>query len=198
MWKNESHYSLLDPAKVITFEVQIFTNAQTSCTPLIQFLYSDTFFGFGAPQNNGASATIGAVFPQGNAQFSFETASLQSGSCLSFFFLDASLTASSPFGPGSIQVNWSPQSCEPATRFLAVTFNHGTFPNGWLFGLDIPFNQLAQELAAGPPFLGNGAPEILGPFGGLPSGLLVHAVAIGFDGTGLLIGASNPLEYTIP
>ena len=198
MWKNETHYGLLDDAKVITFEVQIFTGPQTSCTPLIQFVYPDTFFGAGAPQNDGASATIGGVFPQGNAQFSFNTASIQSGACLSFFFLDASLTASSPFGPGSIQVSWSPQSCEPATRFLAVTFNHGAFPNGWLFGLDIPFNQLAQELASGPPFLGGGEPVILGPFAGLPSALTVHAVALGFDATGLLIGASNLLEYTIP
>ena len=79
MWKNETHYGLLDDAKVITFEVQIFTGPQTSCTPLIQFVYPDTFFGAGAPQNDGASATIGGVFPQGNAQFSFNTASIQSG-----------------------------------------------------------------------------------------------------------------------
>jgi hypothetical protein len=198
MWKNETHYSLQDDARVITFEIQIFTNPQTSCTPLIQFLYQDSFFGAGAPPNNGASATIGGVFPQGNAQFSFNSPSIQSGSCLSIFFLDASLTASSPFGPGSIQVDYAPNSCQPVSRFLGVTFNHGVFPNGWLFGLDIPFNQLAQELAFGPPFSGGGGPFTLGPFGGLPSGLTIHAVTLGFDAAGLLIGASDLLAYLIP
>jgi hypothetical protein len=91
------------------------------------------------------------------------------------------LTASSPLGAGSLKLDCS--SGPPGgTYFLAVTLAPGSFPNGWLFGLDISYAELASEIAAGFPFAAALDPAgnfSLGPFQGLPP-LTLYAVALGF------------------
>jgi hypothetical protein len=98
----------------------------------------------------------------------------------------------SPLGSGSIELDFlgGPGN---GTYFLAVTLTAGSFPNGWLFGLDISYAELASELAAGFPFTGTLGPDgsfSLGPFAGLPP-LTLHAIAFG-----LPPGSPVPLLHT--
>ncbi len=106
----------------------------------------------------------------------------------------AKLAWSSPLGPGSLQA----QVTGPlgGTYFMAVTLAAGAYPNGWLFGLDIAYANLAYQLGAGFPFTGAlnacGSAAI-GPFQGLPPGLTIYGVAFGFTQ-----GASVPSSHSAP
>jgi hypothetical protein len=84
--------------------------------------------------------------------------------------------------------------------YLFATLNGGAFPNAWFYGIDISFGELTTELAAGYPFHGPlSACGVNGPFGGLPGGLTVYAVAMGATGPGgTLLGISNPVTFTVP
>ena len=198
-WERITHENLQFDAHVITFQVQIFdTDFFPDCTRQMQFLYQDTIFNTTATQlNDGASATVGLVSQLGNVPVSFNNPTITPARVFSFRSNNpGTLVASSPFGPTSVRLDFTP-NCVTDFRFLAVTFNQGAFPNGWLFGIDIPFNELAHELAIGPPYTGAGGAFTIGPFGGLPSGLTFYAVLIGLDG-GVLLGASNAISYTIP
>lgn len=197
MWREEAHFGVPNAFETITFEVQIFDSALfPDCSfPAVQFLYQDTTFDPSAVnENQGASATIGYAGPLGNAQWSFDTASVFNGTCLSLHAYSATLSASA-IGPGALQLAHT-TSCTADSRLLAVTFHQGTFPNGWLFGLDIPVNELANELAIGPPFTGPGGPFTLGPFFGLPP-VTLYAVVVAYEG-GVGLRASSPLTFTIP
>ena len=67
--------------------------------------------------------------------------------------------------------------------FAAFTGNAGNFPNGWFLGIDIGAGDLGQQLLGGFPFwgvldaCGNAS---VGPFNGLPSGVALYGVAVGF------------------
>jgi len=84
--------------------------------------------------------------------------------------------------------------------YLFATLNAGGFPNGWFFGLDMSLGELTAELTAGYPFQ---APVstcgVSGPFGPLPGGMTVYAVAIGASGPGSYpLGISSPVSFTVP
>jgi hypothetical protein len=113
------------------------------------------------------------------------------------------LAFSSPFGPGSLQMDNTP--CAPvafADYINAITLAAGTFPNGWFFGLDIGWNQLVTEFQSGYPFSGtldaSGSSTFLLP-AGAPSGLQLWAVSAQFaPGFGPFLFARPPVTYTIP
>ena len=63
------------------------------------------------------------------------------------------LSLSAPFGPGSIRVENSDGI--PNTPYWSVfTLAPGAYPNGWLFGLDITFPELMNQVSFGIPFAG--------------------------------------------
>ena len=83
---------------------------------------------------------------------------------------------------------------------LLATVNMGQFPNGWLDGIDISFNELSSEFFA-PPFYGPldaaGSAQI-GPFCGLPSGLMIFSVTFDNVVNGVPNGAHTPaFKFTI-
>jgi hypothetical protein len=202
MWKNEGHFPRV-PGQTVTFEVQVFQNPP-SCGPGIQYLYVDTVFGgTQASADHGASATIGYVGADAlnftTLQLSFNSATVNDGSTVSISQAAHNLSATSPLGPGSLVLTYSSSAClAPLSSWaLAATLHQGTFPSGWLYGVDIPLPELLFELSAGPPFTGNGGSFVLGPFTGLPP-VTIYAVVLGFDGAGTLSGHTHALGYTIP
>lgn len=116
---------------------------------------------------------------------------------------DCILYFSSPVGPGSLMIENTPCAARAGNFYLfAVTFAAGAFPNGWWFGLDIPFADLVAQYVAGFPFAGAldglGASS-LGPIGGLPSGFQIWAVTVQFTpGFGVVTEARAPQTYVIP
>jgi hypothetical protein len=86
--------------------------------------------------------------------------------------------------------------------FVAITLNQGSYPNGWLFGLDIPFTEVAYEIAWGSPFTGtfnaNGASSF-GPIQGVPSGMTIYAVTMHCTpGLGVVTFVRPRVAYTVP
>jgi hypothetical protein len=81
-----------------------------------------------------------------------------------------------------------------------VTLTLGSFPNGPLFGLDMTIDELANEIALGPPFLG-----LLGPDGkatfsvpGVPPGLVVYCVSVEANPVTLaIVSVTAPFSYVI-
>ena len=203
MWKNEYHIDSQFFGHTITFEIQVFS-APASGAPSIQILYPDTTFG-GSVLSNGSSATVGYVNgtnPFGiNLPWGFNSASVFDGTVLSIFPPDLALSPSSPAGPGSIRLDiaFGPPN---GTYFLAATTAGGAFPNGWFFGLDISYAELASELALGFPFTGplsSTGVSAIGPFSGLPFGLTVYAVALAFPpGSPVPTAISPAISHAIP
>jgi hypothetical protein len=113
------------------------------------------------------------------------------------------LLFSSPFGPGSIQMDNTP--CPPvagASYINAITLAAGTYPAGWFFGLDISFGQLLNEFNTGYPFTGtldgSGA-SAFGLASGVPSGLQLWAVSVQFaPGFGAFLYNRPAVTYTVP
>jgi hypothetical protein len=109
----------------------------------------------------------------------------------------------SPLGPGSIKMDHT--VCPGGVGkdyFVAITLNQGSYPNGWLYGVDIPLTQLAEELTTGYPFLGpldaNGA-ATFGPIGFVPSGLTLYAVTLhATPGLGSVTSHRPHVTYTVP
>jgi hypothetical protein len=205
MWKNISLFGAATPGQVGTFEIQVFS-APANCGPSVQIIYQDTLFGgTGTSHDNGSSATSGYSNPGpflSNLQFSHNSPSLTSGTVLTYSSSAANLTASSPFGAGSLQVNYGPSACTAIREsyVMGVVIGPGALENGWFFGLNIPVITLLGQLAAGPPFVGDLSPAgtfQLGPFSGLPTGLQFSAVVVGVGGGGSL-NHSGILTYTIP
>ena len=64
-----------------------------------------------------------------------------------------------------------------------MTLVQGTFPHGWLFGLDITANDLFSQVMAGVPFAGvldaSGSSSFTIP-SGVPPGIRVYAVSLLF------------------
>jgi hypothetical protein len=114
-----------------------------------------------------------------------------------------SLSFTSPLGAGSIKMD---NTICPAgvgkDYFVAITLNQGNYPNGWLYGVDIPFTELASELTMGYPFLGpldsNGA-STFGPISFVPSGMTIYAVTLhATPGLGSVSSHRPSVTYTVP
>jgi hypothetical protein len=199
MWKGEYHFNNVTPGQTITFEIQVFASPAFG-QPWIQMLYPDTTFGGTmAANDHGLSASVGYLNPAGGpAPWSFNTASVPDGTVLSIT-PTMLLTPSSPSGTGSIRLDIS-SVITNGQYFLAATTFAGAYPNGWLYGVDIPILELLSELSAGFPFngtLGSGFVSI-GPFTGAPSGLTVYAIAFGsLPGSGPTL-RTQAISYVIP
>jgi hypothetical protein len=202
MWKDINHYADTTPGAGITFQIQVFPNPGSG--PWIQYLYVDTVFGGAfSTLDNGASASIGylcgALPPGTNAKWSYDTpGAVQAGLVLSLYppFI---ASAASPGGAGSIQVdlNGGPAN---GIYFLALTTTPTT--DGWFFGINISFPEIAMELATGWPFFATLDPAghtQIGPVGGVPSGFSFNAVALAApQGAGIPTQFSQAFSYTIP
>jgi hypothetical protein len=117
--------------------------------------------------------------------------------------LPCTLHFSSPFGPGSLQMSNTPcAAAAGANYFIAVTLAQGLTPNGWFFGLDIPWNQLVGEFNGGFPFTGTLDASGASTFGPIfaPSGLPLWAVSTQWvpPGYGNFIMKRGPKSYIIP
>lgn len=205
MWKNDNHFSDATVGNGITFEIQVFSSVPSCASPYIQYLYTDTVFGGvnAATADNALSATIGyatTIAGLGNALYSFNTT--QAGltaAPLSVVYQPFVFAASSPCGAGDIQLNISDCSGASPAYFMPFTLAAGLYPNGWLYGLDIPLTDAVNLWTSGFPFVGP-LPIQIGPFGcfALPSGLQFWAVAVGLNGTLTPNGKSAKLTYVIP
>jgi hypothetical protein len=104
-------------------------------------------------------------------------------------------------GPGTIgyTVSGGPSS---GSAFTPMTIAPGAYPSGWLFGLDITLIELINQYALGAPFitpLNACGSATVGPFVGLPSGLTLYGVSLGWVGpTASPVANSNPASGTIP
>ena len=201
------------------------------CTPAItNLIYVDTnttmtglgFEGGGCPDTGGSQE----IAPTGPQTFVGSLGSYPAGSSLRFscwnggdnavsgqgliddvvFFsgpLPCSMFFSSPFGPGSIQMDNAPCPAVAGAQYVnALTLAAGVFPNGWFFGLDIGFAGLVNLVNQGYPFTGIldgvGSSTFLVP-SGAPSGLQIWAVSAQFaPGFGPFLFARQPVTYTIP
>jgi hypothetical protein len=89
----------------------------------------------------------------------------------------------------------------PGNPYLnAVSLTQGAFPNGWFYGVDIPFNLLVSEYLLGSPFSGvlNVVGGALGSIPGpLPPGIQLYSVGVEFAPSFLAIRNSPPFIYTI-
>jgi hypothetical protein len=139
--------------------------------------------------------------------------SLSTGLCAgqTYYIRAGSFGSQSATNSGTFYLNISPDTatftqifCSPApgcvqisiingipngAYFLAATTTVGTFPAGWFFGIDITVQEIQNELNSGYPFVGtldSTGSTTIGPVCGLPSGLTVCSVALGFAaGAGL-------------
>jgi hypothetical protein len=113
------------------------------------------------------------------------------------------LLFTSPFGPGSIQMDNTPCAVVAGAAYLnAIALVQGSTPGGWFFGLDIGLNDLVNELQSGYPFSGSldgsGSSTFVLP-GGAPSGLQLWAVSAQFTpGFGAYLMNRGVVTYTIP
>jgi hypothetical protein len=104
--------------------------------------------------------------------------------------------------PGCVQINIV-NGIPNSTYFLAATTNPGTFPNGWFFGIDITVAEIQNELNSGYPFVGTldaTGSTVIGPVCGLPSGLPICSVVLGFAagaGLGIPQNVTAPNCFTI-
>jgi hypothetical protein len=113
------------------------------------------------------------------------------------------LGLNSPFGAGSLQIDIG--GAPPlGSYFLAITANAGLFPNGWLYGVDMPMADLGIQIVAGWPFsatLSACGDYRIGPFAGVHvlSGIPLYAVAFGFA-PGAFVHSMHtaPATHTIP
>jgi len=86
--------------------------------------------------------------------------------------------------------------------FTGITLQAGAYPTGWFFGIDIGFAELSSEINTGFPFLTGltacGSTTV-GPFAGVPSGLTLYGVALGFPfGASFPSVISPPATATVP
>ena len=106
-------------------------------------------------------------------------------------------------GPGSIgySVRNGPLG---GSEFTAITTNHGAYPNGWFSGIDPGIPDVLNEWSVGYPFSAPLSPlcgsVVVGPFFGLPAGLTVYAVSLGFAPGAMVypIKFSNPASASVP
>jgi hypothetical protein len=111
------------------------------------------------------------------------------------------LAFTSPFGPGSLQVDLT-NGPSNGNYYLPVTLTPGAFPNGWCFGLDIGISEISYQVSLGFPFVGTlnaGGGATIGPIGSVPPGLTIYAVGLGFNsGLGVPNVSTTPTSYVVP
>ena len=189
----------------ITFQAQIVQSGDPCSPSVINMVYGDaTFGGPGAAFDNGASATVGYIggSAANNVQWSFNTpASIADGLSLTIVKPGAlHAEMSSPLGPGSILLTVCQGSPSGSYQLVATT-NHGAFPFGWIYGIDISGSDLAAELATFPfqgPLNSNGSAS-LGPFVGVPPGLTLYWVTFDIAPGGMVpVASTSPMSYTVP
>jgi hypothetical protein len=106
-------------------------------------------------------------------------------------------------GPGTIGYTIS-NGPSNGTAFTAITLNHGAYPSGWFYGIDIPIPDLMGEWFGGYPFVallpGACGSATAGPYGGLPSGLILYGVSLGIPSGGGAVPTANssPVSGTVP
>jgi hypothetical protein len=83
---------------------------------------------------------------------------------------------------------------------LIATLNAGSYPNGWLYGIDITWPELVSELGVYPFYgiLGTTGAATVGPFFGLPSGLTLYSVALNIPPGSVPTNHSLLATYTTP
>jgi hypothetical protein len=103
-------------------------------------------------------------------------------------------------GPGTLGYHVTGPS--NGVFFAAITLNAGAFPFGWFYGIDMPLFDILYQFNFGPPFVGSFSAcgtATVGPAVGLPPGLSVYAVALGFVAGAQTPGFfSNPTVGTVP
>jgi hypothetical protein len=79
-------------------------------------------------------------------------------------------------GPGTVGFNINDTG---GNYYFFVTTDGTNFPNAWFFGINMDWTGITGQATAGYPFQGPlNACGVQGPFGPLPSGFTVYAVAI--------------------
>jgi hypothetical protein len=84
--------------------------------------------------------------------------------------------------------------------FNAITLVQGAFPNGWFYGVDIPFAEILTEANSGPPFLTvlDGSGGYSATFTGIPFlGLTFYTVGVEFSLGGVFVQRADAVAYTI-
>jgi hypothetical protein len=111
------------------------------------------------------------------------------------------LAFSAPFGPGSIQADLT-NGPYNGLYYFAVSLNAGAYPNGYFFGIDIDLQEVVNQINIGFPFTGPlsaGGSMTIGPAAGLPSGLTIYSVGLGFVGTlGVPTASTGPRSFMVP
>lgn len=147
---------------------------------------------------NGGDNSLSSIGFVDHVQFNGTAA----GCAVPCFVGAPALSWSSPLGPGSIFANIGGGPVN-GTYFIAVTQSAGNYPNGWLYGVDIGFQELILEINLGPPFSGilNACGGVgLGPFTGVPGGMQLFAVAFLIPGPtlGPWSAVTPATHYTVP
>jgi hypothetical protein len=109
---------------------------------------------------------------------------------------------SSPLGPGSVAFSIS-GGVRNGVYLDAITFNHGAYPNGAFFGIDITPAELTHQIATGYPFVGTldacGGSALPATFFPAFSGMTFYSVVIASDASLVQpLVATPPTTYTIP
>jgi hypothetical protein len=101
------------------------------------------------------------------------------------------LSIGAPGGPGSLSLNLT-GGASLHVYTTAVSLAPGSFPYGWLFGIDIGFDELLAQMAMGAPFhgtLSGGGIKFFNIPSGVPPGISIHAVSMQFTPPGPFGGA---------
>lgn len=154
----------------------------------------------------GIGGSTASFTPTVGNTYLFRVASYTQGSSGSFTLTVSAggafaLTFTAPLGPGSVQADFTGGAPFGGYVF-ALTLTAGTFPNGWLGGLDITLGELFLEIQTGFPFIGSlGAcgETTIGPFAGLPSGLPLYGGGFSMNYLfGNVTAIAPAVAFTIP
>jgi len=86
-----------------------------------------------------------------------------------------------------------------ALYFMAITLNAGNYPNGYFYGIDIPFNEIIAEFNLGFPFIGGLDPTgaYLFSFPTPGFGVPIYGVTLEFTPSLLISQATNVVTTLI-
>jgi subtilisin-like proprotein convertase family protein len=108
------------------------------------------------------------------------------------------LTVSQPLGPGTTLV-FDNKGGSPGDTFVNLaTVVPGSFPFGWLNGLDISMNEILVEISLGSPVIGvlgscgSSTTSIQGP---IPPGLAIQFVSFELDASGTPVASEHAFQY---
>jgi hypothetical protein len=82
----------------------------------------------------------------------------------------------------------------------ALTTNHGAYPNGYFYGVDVPIGELVLLALSGPPFVASldGAGRYSYTVGGVPPlGVVLYGVAVESTPGGLYVRHSHPTSVAL-